>query len=202
MLMLDASESRKYAGHIGKASQRMLHLINNLVESNRMDSGQLSLTYEGIDVCEMILEILEQYRQRSESRHIRFDVAVPEEQCRVLVDRHAMLEILDNLISNAIKYSPDGTTVTIRVTHAARHVQCAVQDQGQGFAPEDVGALFRKFSRLSAIPARGESSTGLGLFIVKTLVEAMQGNVRAESPGTSQGSIFTVTLPKADDTDE
>jgi signal transduction histidine kinase len=125
----------------------------------------------------------------------------------VLVDTDRMREVIDNLISNAIKYSPEGKTIAVRVQHSkddndggAPSVLVSVRDEGQGLTEEDMKKLFGKFQRLSAQPTAGESSTGLGLAIVKQLVELHGGKVWAESEGKNKGSIFCVKLPSASKT--
>jgi signal transduction histidine kinase len=127
-----------------------------------------------------------------------------EPNCMVLIDTDKMREVIDNLISNAIKYSPEGKTITVRVQHSkdddaedTSSVLVSVRDEGQGLTEDDMKKLFGKFQRLSARPTAGESSTGLGLSIVKQLVELHGGKVWAESEGKNKGSIFRIKLPSA-----
>jgi len=109
-------------------------------------------------------------------------------------DPAATLQILDNLISNALKYSPPNTTVHLHTLPEKDHVLVSVRDEGPGISEADQKKLFQKFTRLSARPTGGESSTGLGLAIVKRLAEAMSGSIQCYStPGT--GSNFTLRLP-------
>ncbi|PIO48651.1 MAG: hypothetical protein CMR00_04040 [[Chlorobium] sp. 445] len=133
-----------------------------------------------------------------------------EQGCVVFVDPDRMREVMDNLISNAIKYSPEGKSISVRVQHITnsngkkdeQSVLISVRDEGQGLTKEDMQKLFGKFQRLSARPTGGESSTGLGLAIVKQLVELHGGTVWAESEGKDKGSIFRVKLPVAGEQDE
>ena len=105
-----------------------------------------------------------------------------------------MQRVLDNLISNAVKFSPPGRDVRVSLTHEDESLRIAVADEGPGLTDEDKGKLFGKLERLSAKPTGGESSTGLGLYIVKTLVELHGGQVEVESEyGT--GTTFTVAVP-------
>ena len=104
-------------------------------------------------------------------------------------------EAIDNLVSNAIKYSPIGGKITVAVSHEGEDTVIRISDQGPGLSPEDLGRLFGRFQRLSAKPTAGESSTGLGLSIVKRIIDMHGGHVTAQSPGPGQGSTFTVTLP-------
>ncbi len=104
------------------------------------------------------------------------------------------MQVIDNLISNALKYSPFDTTITIRVKAKSDNVRLEVEDEGPGISEEEMPKLFGKFARLSAQPTGGEHSTGLGLSIVKKMVEAMNGKVWCESePG--KGATFIVELP-------
>ena len=112
-----------------------------------------------------------------------------------MCDADRMREAIDNLISNAIKYSPIGGKITVLVSSQHNDTIIRIADEGAGLSPEDLGRLFGRFQRLSAKPTAGESSTGLGLSIVKRIIDMHGGQVTAESPGPGQGSIFTVVLP-------
>ena len=107
-------------------------------------------------------------------------------------------EAIDNLISNAIKYSPIGGKISVQVGQDSKMTAIRVVDEGAGLSPEDLGRLFGRFQRLSAKPTGGESSTGLGLSIVKRIIDMHGGEVTANSAGPGQGSTFTITLPAAD----
>ncbi|MGY3134231.1 signal transduction histidine kinase [Bradyrhizobium sp. USDA 4501] len=112
-----------------------------------------------------------------------------------MCDADRIREAIDNLVSNAIKYSPIGGKITVTVSHEGDDTVIRIADQGPGLSPEDLGRLFGRFQRLSAKPTAGESSTGLGLSIVKRIIDMHGGHVTAQSPGPGQGSTFTVTLP-------
>jgi signal transduction histidine kinase len=112
-----------------------------------------------------------------------------------MCDADRMREAIDNLISNAIKYSPIGGKIAVVVSHEHNNTIIRIADQGAGLSPEDLGRLFGRFQRLSAKPTAGESSTGLGLSIVKRIIDMHGGEVTANSEGPGQGSTFTVTLP-------
>jgi two-component system sensor histidine kinase/response regulator len=113
----------------------------------------------------------------------------------VLADEMAVNRVLDNLVSNAVKFSPRKTTVRLSLQSTGGQVQCCIADQGPGFTSEDKTRMFRRFGRLSARPTGGEPSTGLGLSIVRKLTRAMDGDVTCQSvPG--QGAVFTIGLPR------
>ena len=113
----------------------------------------------------------------------------------VAADTTQLVQIMDNLVSNAVKYSPSGKNIYVRVYQVDSRVRAEIKDEGPGISAEDQKRLFGKFARLSARPTAGEHSTGLGLAIVKRLVESMKGKVWCEShPG--QGAAFIVELPE------
>jgi signal transduction histidine kinase len=112
-----------------------------------------------------------------------------------MCDTDRIREAIDNLISNAIKYSPIGGKIGVVVGHEGGDTTIRVSDEGAGLSPEDLGRLFGRFQRLSAKPTAGESSTGLGLSIVKRIIDMHGGEVTAESEGPGKGSTFTITLP-------
>jgi len=115
----------------------------------------------------------------------------------VLADSKAAYRILDNLLSNAIKYSPPGGDVFVRMRNSPDGVVWEVQDQGAGLTAADQAKLFQKFTKLSARPTGGESSTGLGLSIVKMLAAQMNGTVECNST-QGEGATFSVRLPTAE----
>jgi signal transduction histidine kinase len=112
-----------------------------------------------------------------------------------MCDTDRIREAIDNLFSNAIKYSPIGGKIAVSVGHDDDNTLIRVTDEGAGLSPEDLGRLFGRFQRLSAKPTAGESSTGLGLSIVKRIIDMHGGEVTAESGGPNKGSTFTIVLP-------
>jgi signal transduction histidine kinase len=112
----------------------------------------------------------------------------------VWADRIAVAAVLDNLISNAIKYSPSGTTIDVHVRSEGETVVCAVRDSGPGLSPEDQARLFQRGVRLTPKPTAGEPSTGYGLAVAKELVEGLHGQIWCEST-LGQGSVFSFRLP-------
>jgi signal transduction histidine kinase len=135
-----------------------------------------------------------QYEQQAKSKNIHIFVHNTATVSTVLADEQAVIQVLDNLISNAVKYSPHGKQVFVRVLRNAQNVRVEVQDEGEGISEADMTKLFGKFARLSARPTGGEHSTGLGLSIVKKMVEAMNGRVWCESE-LGKGATFIVKLP-------
>lgn len=184
------------------ATRRMMTLIKNLLDINKIEQGNLSLTIVDIDIASKAKIMIDSCQTQAEKKNIRIECSTPDE-AYIRADAVALSQIIDNLLSNALKFSPHGGFVRVRVeksdTNGAGNSSAyifSVQDEGQGLTEEDKTKLFGKFARLSAQPTGGEHSTGLGLSIVKRMVDAMQGRVWCESEA-GKGATFFVELPAA-----
>ncbi len=187
------AQLKTYADDLNLATDRMVCLIDNLLNLHALDTGNFTFSVEPVDVVPIVVNIVEEYRLHANNKHITLAVNAPATAI-AQTDHTAFTQVLDNLVSNAIKYSPDGAEVNVTVSALPSAVSIAVQDKGAGIASEEQSLLFTKFVRLSTKPTGGESSTGLGLSIVKRLTEAMDGTVRCEST-VGKGSIFTIEFP-------
>lgn len=178
------------------SSEQMFALIKNLLDVNALERGGMKIHPMSFDISMYVVELVALYRQRAEAKAIRLHYNY-EEEAIVFADEQASMQVLDNLLSNAVKYSPKDTTVYVRVLDDNNtHIRIEVQDEGPGISEEDKKKLFGKFARLSARPTGDEHSTGLGLSIVKKIVEMMEGRVWCESE-IGKGATFCVELPKA-----
>jgi ligand-binding sensor domain-containing protein/signal transduction histidine kinase len=181
------------AEKISLASTRMLGLINEMLEISRFERGDIKLELQTVDIAELIELAAGGFAEQMQQKGQTLDLAL-QPGCRVMGDLEWLKEIFDNLISNAVKYSPFHAVVAISARRLEQTVQVAVRDQGPGLTAQDKARLFGKFQRLSAKPTGGESSTGLGLSIVEQLVRRHGGRIWAEGePG--QGSTFFVEFP-------
>ena len=179
-------------GIIAKAGRRMLELITDLLDANAIEEGRYAADLEPLDFRDLVAAS-QQHNALSSERKQSTIVLAESPPCFVQADRKATLQVLDNLISNALKYSPPASEVRIVLQPLGGWTDCVVIDQGPGISDEDQQKLFRKHTRLSARPTAGESSVGLGLSIVKKLAEAMGGEVRCEST-LGAGSSFILRL--------
>jgi signal transduction histidine kinase len=172
----------------------MFDLITNLLDVNAIENKAVRLTPIPFDLMEVAQYVASDYRGRAEAKQISMHVEIPPDNTMVFADKSSTLQILDNLVSNAIKYSPPEKRIFLRVSKHENSVLFEVQDEGQGLTEEDKRKLFGKFARLSAQPTGGEHSTGLGLSIAKKLAEAMNGDIWCESE-LGKGAKFVVKLP-------
>ncbi|MBI3259289.1 MAG: HAMP domain-containing histidine kinase [Ignavibacteriae bacterium] len=192
---------------IKQSANRMSILITNLLDINTIESGGIILNPKEFDILELIQSYCTDYADRASEKKITIipPIDLPHESIIVEADHHYTGEIIDNLISNAVKYSPHCSTIWLRAEctsiplHTANDknnyfVVISIKDEGPGLSEQDSKKLFKKFARLSAKPTGGESSTGLGLSIVKKLAETMNGNVWCEST-LGEGATFYFALP-------
>lgn len=185
-----------YMDKIHQSSERMSQLINQLLNVSFIEAGKFDIHLEAVDILASVQTILDHYMERTQTKSIVVHLESQSLLFMAMVDKSLNEQILDNLISNAIKYSPLGKTIWVRISKKNQHIRCEIQDQGPGLCENDLAKLFCKFSRLTPKPTGGEGSTGLGLFIVKQLVTAMKGKVWCESK-VGEGSNFIVELPSS-----
>jgi len=191
---LSREEIEEFSGDIITTSQRMLDLISNLLDISKIEQGRMKLKYEDIDIVEIIRAVLEIYRERANAKGIALELDNEYSRLIIQFDRNALFQILDNLISNAIKFSPFNKKVTVALVGTDSIIKLLVKDEGPGISEEEMPNLFAKFSRLSAMPSGDEDSTGLGLSIVKKYADMTLSRVSCISePGL--GSTFIVEIP-------
>ncbi len=177
-----------------EAGTRMRDLITQLLDANAIEQGRYISQVERCDLSALAAGCIANNLPAARRKQIELRSELNGE-LPARADRNAVVRILDNLISNAVKYSPRQTVVRIRGLNDGAGVGVAVTDQGPGISEADQKKMFGKFTRLSAKPTGGESSNGLGLSIVKRLAEAMSGAVKCESQ-LGEGSTFFVRLPR------
>ena len=169
-------------------------MVDHLISDAMADAFDITIRREPVDVAALVSDVAEANQPLAVNKQQTITVAAPP-NIVTMCDTDRIREAIDNLVSNAIKYSPIGGKITVTVTHEDDNTVIRVADEGAGLSPEDLGRLFGRFQRLSAKPTAGESSTGLGLSIVKRIIDMHGGEVTAESAGPNKGSTFTIVLP-------
>jgi signal transduction histidine kinase len=194
---LSIPEIREYAGDINKDARRLARLITDMLDLDRMESGQMTLTSEPVDLNRIVGQTAAQFRLSAAGHPIHLDL---DERVPVLLgDADRLTQVVTNLVSNAIKYSPSGGIVELRTERAERTVTLTVRDHGMGIAPEQLERIFERYSRVETIEARSISGTGLGLPIVRQIVQLCEGKVWATSE-SGQGAVLHVELPLLEST--
>jgi len=193
---LDNPKLRLMAENISNSSSQMLSFVNEFLANASADHG-LNLKTEPISLKEAASRAVQEHLEAAKRKQLEFQTVLEGNGALVQADAAALEQVLDNLVSNAIKFSPPGKQIRVTVREpGARFVECQVQDEGPGFTDADKIKMFRRYSRLSARPTGGEPSTGLGLSIVKKLVLAMNGELACVSAAGS-GATFAFRLPRA-----
>jgi signal transduction histidine kinase len=183
-------------GHIRSSARQLTEMVNELISDAMMDTLDIAIRHEPTDLAAMLAEIVVSNRALAEKKQqtIHF-VSPPHQICNCDPDR--LREAVDNLVSNAIKYTPVGGRMELSMSIDDGGIAISVKDEGPGLSADDMARLFGRFQRLTAKPTGGESSTGLGLSIVKRIVELHGGSVSADSDGPGRGATFIIRLPMA-----
>ena len=188
----DAPRVQHTAGIISKAGNQMLQLIKDLLDANAIEQGHYASDIHPHELRDLVATSIEHNQHSAE--HKGTELALQDgPACWAEADSQAALQVLDNLVSNALKYSPPGSRVSLQVRPMGEWSEVCICDRGPGISEADQQKLFRKHTTLSARPTGGESSVGLGLSIVKRLAEAMGGSVRCESR-LGEGATFILRL--------
>jgi signal transduction histidine kinase/CheY-like chemotaxis protein len=183
--------------HIRDATKRLTSMVDHLISDAMADAFDITIRREAVDVAALVAEVVDANQPLAVNKQQSMTVSAARNLV-TMCDADRIREAIDNLISNAIKYSPIGGRISVQVDQDADKTAIRIVDEGAGLSPEDIGRLFGRFQRLSAKPTAGESSTGLGLSIVKRIIDMHGGEVTANSSGPGQGSTFTITLPATD----
>lgn len=180
---------------IRSSSDFMLHLVDDLLDLAKIESGKLELDLAQVDLAEVVERNVAMNRVLAAKKGIGIELRTADGPFPMLIDVPKIEQVLNNLIGNAVKFSPPESVVEVRLSRGDGRVGVAVADQGPGVPPDELDRLFRPFERTRVRSTAGEKSTGLGLAIVKRIVEGHRGEIRVES-GPEGGSTFLVTLPE------
>ncbi|HEY2228360.1 MAG TPA: DUF3369 domain-containing protein [Xanthobacteraceae bacterium] len=194
MTPLQIEKIKDQLSHIRASTGQLTEMVNDLISDAMMDAHNIAIRREHVDLAAVLGEIVSANRALAEKKKQTLQLNSPAHQMWD-GDPDRVREAVDNLVSNAVKYSPVGGHIELTMSVADQHIVIAVADEGAGLTEEDISRLFGRFQRLSARPTGGESSTGLGLSIVKRIVELHGGRVGAHSAGTGRGTTFTIRLP-------
>ena len=183
------------AGAMRAETTRMVHLVHDFIDRAAIDAGRLELRPVPTNLARVAAQITADFRPHATQKKQTLSFDEPPSPLPLVSAEAARLEqVLANLLSNAINYTPKGGTIRVALGHHAAGVWCEVTDSGPGIRPEEVATLFQPFARLSTRPTNGESSSGLGLFLAAELVRLHAGKLTVQSPPAG-GTTFRLTLP-------
>jgi PAS domain S-box-containing protein len=191
---LETEEVRAYGGYIFNDADRINRLIGDMLDLDRMESGRMSMRSGNVDVNEVLTEAMA--RAGTAAATVEFKADLDPRLPIVAGDRDRLIQVVSNLVNNAIKYSPDGGTVTLATRADGGFALISVTDTGLGIPPDEIGHVFERFRRVRSGAAQSIPGTGLGLTIVKQIVEMHGGKIWVES-AVGHGSAFHFTIPLA-----
>ena len=192
----DPGQVRRTSEIIGRQVSHMVHLVDDLLDVSRVTRGIIELDRRTIDLRHTVAAALEQVQPLMELKRQRLRTDLPESKVLVEGDDKRLIQVLANLLGNAAKYTPEEGSVLLTVRIEGDAALMVVQDDGIGIAPELLPDVFGLFTQARRTPDRAEGGLGLGLALVKNLVELHGGQVAVASDGPGRGSTFTVTLPR------
>lgn len=189
----DIEKHQEYLGYMEKSVMRMNTLISNLLDLNRIERNGLALQVESVDIKKLLTEAEMLYAEIARTKQIKMIFEHYSDAVHFNTDRALLSQVIDNLLSNAIKFSPRGSSIWIRSSVKGNAAEIEFQDQGPGISSDEMPKLFRPFQRLTAQPTGGESSSGLGLSIVKGIVTSLGGDIAVNSR-VGRGTSFLVRI--------
>ncbi|TWI59635.1 cell wall metabolism sensor histidine kinase WalK [Halalkalibacter nanhaiisediminis] len=175
-------------------TERMIRLVNDLLQLSKIDSRDYKLSFEWADFGQFLHEIIDRFEMIAQDKNIEFTRKITAHPTYVEIDRDKMTQIVDNIISNAMKYSPEGGNVIVTLLHQGHNVRISISDEGMGIPRENQAKIFDRFYRVDKARARSVGGTGLGLAIAKELVHAHGGEIWVQSE-YGEGTTIYFTLP-------
>lgn len=187
-------EQHEYVGKIHQIVADGLSMIRNLLDNKKLEERGIEYHGEDLNLTQVLGSLARNYRALADRKKIKIYTSLPA-QISIHADKLYLSRIFENLISNALKFSPEGKNIFVEAMEAETNIRVVIKDEGPGMSMDDQKNLYRKFHRLSARPTGGESSTGLGLSIVKALTDRMGATIECKS-ALAEGTVFTVTFEK------
>jgi len=195
MSSFDAEARARALGTIERNAQAQTQLIDDLLDTSRIITGKLRLDVRAVDLTSVVAAAAENARPAADAKDIRLQTLLDTDAGPVSGDPDRLQQVVWNLLSNAIKFTPKGGRVQVRLERVDSHVEITVADTGRGIAPEFLPHVFDRFRQADQTTTRRHGGLGLGLAIVRQLVELHGGSVHVESEGEGRGTSFTVSLP-------
>ncbi|MBP7652191.1 response regulator [Candidatus Dependentiae bacterium] len=191
---MEEDEKILYISAIAEESDRMMQIINKLLEIGKYDNDKIELILENTNVISMLTKVFASMKQPAEKKNITLKLDIPEFRLFIQCDKEKIEQVIYNLVSNAIKFTSPNGEIVIGANKENSNIKVYVRDTGLGIKEDEMSNLFNEFQQLSSRPTAGESSTGLGLAISRRIINAHKGKLGVESEW-GKGSLFYFTLP-------
>ena len=194
---LDSKSAAKAIETIERNARSQTQIIEDLLDVSRIITGKIHLENSLINLDSLILSAVDSVRPTAKTKGINLLIEIESEDIRILGDAERLKQILWNLLTNAVKFTPKGGNIGVKLARMESTVQITVKDDGQGIDGNFLPFVFERFRQADGTTTRTHGGLGLGLSIVRYLVEMHGGNVQAESEGAGKGSVFIINLPVA-----
>lgn len=195
--VLEKEKLKKYTDIIKRNSNSLLKVINDLIDASKIETGHYKLNIKKIDIVFLVEEVALSMKDYIESNGLEFIFDTEEEELLLQCDPIEIERCVVNLISNAVKFTPEGGTIWINIYNKKDHVSISVKDSGIGIAEEDQVKIFSRFGQVDSIDSNKKQGSGIGLTLVKSLIEIHEGNISLKSK-SGEGSEFIIELPIKD----
>ena len=192
---VDPETTRKALELIDRNVKRQARLVEDLLEVSRIVSGKLTLDPRGIDLTPIVKEATQGIRQAAEAGGLEIELSLPEEPVQVWGDHDRLLQILSNVVANAVKFTPEGGRISVSLEASRTHAEIVVSDTGVGIAAHVLPKIFDRFEQADSSKTRKHGGLGLGLAIARHLVTLHHGTIEADSAGPNRGATFRIRLP-------
>lgn len=189
-----STEQKEIIKNINESNERMIELVNTLLDVSRIESGRLVIDPKLTDLRVLLNELLSEIESSLRGKNQTIDVKIPDNMQQILIDPKLTRQVLMNFLTNAIKYSPNDATISLIITLNQKEMLCTISDQGYGIPIEDQDKIFKKFFRSPSVVKRAVEGNGLGLYLVKSIIESSGGKVWFESE-EGKGTSFYFSLP-------
>lgn len=190
-------KAKKFLTIMNGSNKRLSRFIDDLLDMAKIERGKMEVKKEPLEILPIVSEIAQLMKPQSDEKNIEMTMDIPDNLPLVLIDGDRTRQIITNLLSNSIKFTPEKGKISVKIQDEKEHLQVSINDTGVGIPPDKISKIFDKFEQVKEIRERikGPKGTGLGLAIVKSLVEAQGGRIWVESE-VGKGSTFYFTLPK------
>ncbi|MBI4744735.1 MAG: HAMP domain-containing protein [Actinobacteria bacterium] len=181
---------------IGRSVNRLTRFIDDLVDLTRLERGELELEKKPLDLSNLLVEVIREVQPVIKESNLSFVYDIPNNLPLIIGDSQRLYQVFGNLLNNAIKFTPDKGKISVIAKQEGEFIKVSVSDSGIGISPEDISKLFIPFYQVKKMPLRGVKGVGLGLVVVKRIVENLGGKIEVVSK-LNEGSAFTCIFPVA-----